>query len=203
MVLIAICDDEITIGAELERTLMEVFAQQKVECEIDVFFAGDDLCRKMEAGAHYDLIFLDIEFAENETNGVEYTFLSHDLFQKMIENDEFLEYAKYVGEFYGTPIKPIIDNINSGNNIILDIEVQGAKQVMAKDIDAVTIFIEAPDMAELEKRLRGRGTDSDEKIHARLERARQEIEEKIHYDYVVVNDNALRAAKEILEIIEK
>jgi len=139
----------------------------------------------------------------NETNGVEYTFLSHDLFQKMIENDEFLEYAKYVGEFYGTPIKPIIDNINSGNNIILDIEVQGAKQVMAKDIDAVTIFIEAPDMAELEKRLRGRGTDSDEKIHARLERARQEIEEKIHYDYVVVNDNALRAAKEILEIIEK
>jgi len=138
----------------------------------------------------------------NETHGVEYIFLPHEQFQKMINDDEFLEHAQYVGEFYGTPVKPIKDSISSGNNIILDIEVQGAKQVMSKDIEAVTIFIEAPDMEELENRLRGRGTDSDEKINARLERAKQEIKEKEHYDYVVVNDNATRAAKEILEIIE-
>ena len=71
MVLIAICDDEITIGAELERALIEICAQQKAACEIDVFFTGEDLCRKMESGTHYDLLFLDIEFAKDEINGVE------------------------------------------------------------------------------------------------------------------------------------
>ena len=94
MVLIAICDDEITIGAELERTLMEVFAQQKVECEIDVFFAGDDLCRKMEAGAHYDLIFLDIEFAENETNGVEVGRLIRDTHQDHLASIVYISWEK-------------------------------------------------------------------------------------------------------------
>ena len=140
---------------------------------------------------------------ENEVDGVEYRFLSHEQFQKMIQSNEFLEYAQYVGEFYGTPVQPVLDNINKGTHTIVDIEVQGAKQVMAKDIDTITIFIEAPDMDELENRLRGRGTDTEEKILKRLERARQELSEKIHYDYVVVNDNATRAAKEILSILEK
>jgi len=138
-----------------------------------------------------------------ETSGVEYHFLSQDQFNKMIENGDFLEYANYVGEFYGTPARPIKENIDTGVTVILDIEVQGAKQVMSKDIDALTIFITAPDMEELENRLRGRGTDTEEKIASRLERARQELEEKIHYDHIVVNDNALRAAEEILSIIEK
>jgi len=138
-----------------------------------------------------------------ETEGVEYQFLSHERFNEMINNDEFLEHANYIGEFYGTPVKPIIKNTESGTTVILDIEVQGAKQVMSKDIDALTIFIIAPDMEELEKRLRGRGTDSEEKIASRMERARQELEEKHHYDYIVVNDSASRAAEEILSIIEK
>ena len=139
----------------------------------------------------------------NEVNGVEYTFLSHDRFREMINNNEFLEYAQYVGEFYGTPVKPIIESINSGNSIVLDIEVQGAKQIMSKDIDAITIFITAPSMEELEARLRGRGTDSNEKILKRLERARQELAEKDNYDYIVINDSTSRAAEEILNIIEK
>jgi len=138
-----------------------------------------------------------------ETDGVEYKFLTHECFKKMIENNEFLEHANYVGEFYGTPIEPIKKNIDEGTTVILDIEVQGAKQVMSKDIDAITIFIIAPDMEELERRLRGRGTDSDEKIASRLERAKQELEEKHHYDHVVVNDNASRAAEEILSLINK
>jgi len=138
-----------------------------------------------------------------EADGVEYRFLSHEQFNEMIEDDEFLEYAKYVDEYYGTPVKPIKESIDSGVTVILDIEVQGAKQVMSKDIDALTIFITAPDMEELENRLRGRGTDSDEKIISRLERAKQELEEKKHYDYVVINDSASRAAEEILSIIEK
>ena len=138
-----------------------------------------------------------------EVNGVEYLFISHEQFEEMIEKDEFLEYAKYVGEYYGTPVKPIKVNLDSGITVILDIEVQGAKQVMTKDIEAITIFITAPDMMELENRLRGRGTDSEEKIASRLERARQELEEMHYYDHIVVNDNALHAAKEILSIIEK
>jgi len=136
-----------------------------------------------------------------ETDGVEYHFISHEKFQNMIQNDEFLEYAGYVGEFYGTPLQPIIEAIDSGGTMILDIEVQGAKQVMSKMPDAVTIFITAPDMDELENRLRGRGTDSEEKLLARLERARLELEEKCHYDHIVINDTALRAAHEILNII--
>ena len=138
-----------------------------------------------------------------EADGIAYRFLSHEQFKEMIKNNEFLEYAQFVGEFYGTPIKPVLESVENGITTILDIEVQGAKQVMKKDIDALTVFITAPDMDELENRLRGRGTDSEEKLLARLERARQELEEKHYYDNIVINDNASRAAKEILSIIEK
>ena len=137
-----------------------------------------------------------------EKDGVDYYFISHDIFREMIKNNEFLEYAQFVGEYYGTPEKPVLENINSGKTILLDIEVQGAKQVMAKKTDAVMIFIMAPDMTELEKRLRGRGTDTEEKLIERLKRAEHELNEKDHYNYVIINDNAKRAAVEILSIIE-
>jgi len=138
-----------------------------------------------------------------EKDGVAYHFISNEQFRDMIKNDEFLEYAEYVGEFYGTPTKPINECIESGITIILDIEVQGAKQVMSKKTDALTIFIVAPDMEELEKRLRGRGTDSEEKLLKRLERAKLELEDKNRYDHIVVNDSASLAAQEILNIIER
>jgi len=138
-----------------------------------------------------------------EADGVAYHFLTKDCFREMISNDEFLEYAEYVGNYYGTPIKPIKENIEKGITTILDIEVQGAKQVMAKMPEAITIFIVPPDMTELENRLRGRGTDSEEKLKARLERARLELEEQCHYDHVVVNDTVSRAADEILRIIDR
>jgi len=137
-----------------------------------------------------------------EIDGVAYYFVSHEQFNKMIDNNEFLEHAQFVGEHYGTPIKPINEHISNGQTVILDIEVQGAKQVMSKDIDPISIFLIAPSMEELENRLRGRGTDSEDKLIARLEQARNELEEKKHYDHVVVNDKASRAAKEILSIIE-
>jgi len=138
-----------------------------------------------------------------ETDGVEYFFISKERFKEMIKNNEFLEYAEYVGEFYGTPVKPIKEYIDSGKTVILDIEVQGAKQVMAKDIEATTIFLVPPDMEELEKRLRGRGTDSDEVVASRLNRARQELKEKHHYNHVVINDCSAHAADEILSLINK
>jgi len=138
-----------------------------------------------------------------ETHGIEYLFIPKADFEKMIEKDEFLEYAGYVGEYYGTPAGKIKECIDSGITVILDIEVQGAKQVMEKMPEAVTIFITAPNMQELEKRLRGRGTDSEEKLLARLERAKLELEEKNHYNHIVINDSASRAADEILEIINR
>ena len=138
-----------------------------------------------------------------EKDGLEYHFLTHQRFRDMILNDEFLEYAEYVGEFYGTPVKPIRENLDSGKIIILDIEVQGAKQVMQKKPDAITIFIVPPNMEELEKRLRGRGTDSEEKLAARLKRASHELEEQSHYVYIVVNNNVSRTVSEILSIIDR
>jgi len=138
-----------------------------------------------------------------ETDGVEYHFRTKDDFLEMISNDELLEYAEYVGEFYGTPVKPIKEAIENGKTIILDIEVQGAKQVMSKMPKAKTVFIVPPDMKELENRLRGRGTDSEEKLAARLERACQELNERNHYDHIVINDSVSRAADEIINIIDR
>ena len=137
----------------------------------------------------------------SEKDGVEYYFVTRERFLEMIERDEFLEHAEYVGEFYGTPKKPIFDAIENGINVLLDIEVQGASQIIAKELDIVTIFIVPPDMQELERRLRDRGTDSEEKLMARLEKARVELEVKGNYDYIVVNDVVSRAAGEILSII--
>ena len=136
-----------------------------------------------------------------EDDGADYFFITHDKFHEMISNDEFLEYAEYVGNYYGTPVKPVNESLKSGKTVILDIEVQGAKQVMLKKPEAITIFIVPPDLDELEKRLRGRGTDSEAKVIARLERARQELKEQYSYTHVVINDWYKRAAQEILDII--
>jgi len=138
---------------------------------------------------------------DGEKEGISYWFVSHERFKEMIDREEFLEYAEYVGEFYGTPKKPIYECVESGRNILLDIEIQGARQVIAKEPGAVTIFIVPPSMQELERRRRGRCTDCEEKLAARLERARIELEEKDNYCHRVVNDYVSRAAAEILSII--
>ena len=138
---------------------------------------------------------------EGEKDGVSYHFVSHEQFNDMIKRDEFFEYAEYIGDYYGTPKKPVYDCIRQGKDILLEIEVNGAKQVMDQTPDAISIFIVCPDIRELERRLRGRGTDSEEKLAARLEKARAELECRKDYAHVVVNDDVTRAAKEILSII--
>jgi len=140
---------------------------------------------------------------EGEVEGVSYSFVTRERFTEMITDDEFLEYAEYVGEFYGTPKKPVYANIEAGKDILLDIEVKGVRQVLNKMPEAITVFIVPPDMRELERRLRGRGTDTEEKLLARLELARREMEERVHYNHVIVNDCVSRAADELLEIINK
>ena len=137
-----------------------------------------------------------------EKDGVSYYFVSKESFKEMIENGEFLEYAEYVNEFYGTPKKPIYDCIENGKDVLLEIEVQGARQVMDQMPQAVTVFIVPPDMEEQERRLRGRKTESEDKLASRLQRARLELEEKGFYMHVVVNDEVSRAAEEILSIID-
>jgi guanylate kinase len=138
-----------------------------------------------------------------EVDGESYDFISREAFNAMIARGEFLEYAEYVGEFYGTPKKPVYTRIAEGKPVLLEIDVQGAMQVIAAQPDALTIFIAPPSFEELERRLRGRGTDTPEKLEARLERARSELSQTDRYDHVVINDDAERAAREISMIIDE
>ena len=138
---------------------------------------------------------------KGEIDGVSYHFVSRERFEKMIADDEFLEYAEYVGEYYGTPKRPIRELTERGKDVILEIEVQGARQIMALVPDALSIFIVTPSLAELERRLRKRGTDSGEKLVSRLHMARQELQNQSMYGRTVVNDDVERAAREILAII--
>ena len=136
-----------------------------------------------------------------EVDGKEYFFVDLKRFDEMVANDELLEHAMYVANSYGTPRAYVQEKLDEGKNVILDIEVQGARQINEKMPEAVKIFIIPPSMAELERRLRGRGTDTDRAIEARLIRARREYEEADFYDYIIINDDAEKAAKELAAII--
>lgn len=136
-----------------------------------------------------------------EVDGREYFFVDLERFKEMVENDELLEHAEYVANSYGTPRAYVEEKLDAGINVLLDIEVQGAWQVHEKKPDAVMIFIVPPSLEELERRLRGRGTDSERAIEARLIRARQEYQEADFYDYLIINDDAGKAAKELSAII--
>lgn len=136
-----------------------------------------------------------------ETDGIEYHFLSYEKFEEMIHRNEFLEYAKYVGNYYGTPLAPILTHLSEGTDVLLDIEVQGHAQIIAKMPEAISIFLVPPSMTELEHRLRKRGTDSEETIQKRLKEAENELQHLDSYDYIVINDNSERAALEIISIM--
>ena len=137
-----------------------------------------------------------------EVDGKEYFFVDLDRFKEMVENDELLEHAEYVANSYGTPRFYVEQQMAKGMNVLLDIEVQGARQIREKMPDAVMIFIVPPSLEELERRLRGRGTDTERAIEARLIRARQEYEEADFYDYLIVNDDVDKAARQLNAIIE-
>lgn len=125
----------------------------------------------------------------NEEDGVNYFFISKDEFQEAIENNEFLEYAEFSGNFYGTKKNFVEKTLNQGTDLILEIEVKGAKQVKSKMPDAITIFIMPPSPQTLEDRLRGRHTEDEETIQKRLHEAKREIEAGSKFDYQVINDN--------------
>jgi guanylate kinase len=136
-----------------------------------------------------------------ESPGKCYDFISEAEFQRRIQSDEFLEYAQVFGRhWYGTPRSQVEKAREAGRDLVLEIDVQGARQVKAKLPDAVTIFIVPPSRADLERRLRERGQDSDEAIALRMERARQELICLPDYDFVVVNDDLERAGREVYAI---
>lgn len=136
-----------------------------------------------------------------EVDGVHYHFIDVDHFQKMIQEDEFLEYAEYVGNFYGTPKRYVDEAMEQGKDVVLDIEVQGALQVTSKRPEVVRIFIAPPSWSALEERLTGRGTDSAEKVRKRLVRAKVELQTANTYDYFVINDTVEQAVREINAIM--
>lgn len=138
---------------------------------------------------------------EGEVDGVNYHFMNKEEFLSLVEQGRFLEYAQYVGNYYGTPMAPVEEKLEQGIDVLLEIEVQGALKVMEKCPDAVSIFIAPPSLDELANRLRGRGTESEETIAKRLETAAWECNHMNAYQYVVVNDLVDTAVEKMHSII--
>ncbi len=139
---------------------------------------------------------------EGEENGVHYHFLTREQFEKMIAEDGFLEYAQYVGNFYGSPKKQAEEWMHQGKDVILEIEVQGCKKIKEKFPRCVSIFIMPPSMEILESRLRGRGTETEDVIAKRMKRAEEEIGLSGDYDHVVINDTVEECVEGVRRILE-
>ena len=138
---------------------------------------------------------------DGEENGKDYYFLTTKKFKEMINNEMFLEWAEFAGNYYGTPISSINEKIKHGNTVILEIEVEGACQVREKFPDTISIFLLPPNKQELEKRIRNRGTDNEKSIIQRLERADFEMSSSKDFDYVLKNYEIDKTADDILKII--
>ncbi len=140
-----------------------------------------------------------------EVDGVNYYFVSEAEFKKNIESDNFLEYAKFVGNYYGTPKDKVEALRNAGHNVLLEIEINGAKQVMSRvhDDAVISFFLMPPSLEALEERIRNRKTESEDIIRERLIKGKEEMTMTDNYDYIILNDKVNRAAKEISDLIER
>ena len=139
---------------------------------------------------------------EGEKEGENYYFLNQQKFKEMIEQNLFLEWAKFAGNYYGTPLSSVNEKIKEGFIVLLEIEVEGAKQIKGKFPNSISIFLLPPDKEELERRIRNRGTESEESIKKRLFRANYEISESNKFDFALINQNIEETAKRIVKIIE-
>lgn len=168
-------------GSGKDTLLKELFARHP-----EIKLSISSITRDMRAG---------------EVEGEKYHFITRSEFEERLSRDEFLEYNVYVNNYYGTPKQPVLDAIERGDDIILEIDVNGAKVVREKMPEAISIFIMPPSYEELKRRLVGRGTDSEEVINKRLAASLSEIERAHEYDYIVKNDIIDRAVDDILHII--
>lgn len=168
-------------GVGKSTVIAELFAQRS-----NIYFSVSYTTRQPRVG---------------EQDGVNYNFVSREEFERMIADDELLEYTEYVDNYYGTSMKLIQEKLDAGIDVLLDIEVQGAAKVRARCPDALFIFIIPPSFEELSRRLHRRNTDSEEVIAGRLAKARQEFREIPKYDYLVINDKVANAVHEIEAIL--
>ncbi|MBY0097634.1 guanylate kinase [Mesobacillus maritimus] len=138
---------------------------------------------------------------EGELDGVDYFFKTREAFEEMIENDQLLEYAEYVGNYYGTPVDYVRKTLDEGKDVFLEIEVQGAGQVRRKFPEGLFIFLAPPSLSELENRIVTRGTETEDLIKGRMKAAREELEMMELYDYVVENDKVELACERVKSIV--
>ena len=140
---------------------------------------------------------------EGEVDGKDYFFVSKETFKKAIEDDKFLEHARYVENYYGTPRDYVEQERNKGKNVILEIDVQGGPQVIEKCSDCISIFIMPPSIDELRNRLSGRGTEKEEVVNKRIDQAQREINQGSVYKYHVVNNEIETSIKKVSDILKK
>lgn len=136
-----------------------------------------------------------------EVEGVSYYFRTEEQYQQMIAADEFLETAAVYNNYYGTPKAPVFENLENGYDVLFEVDVHGAKSIKKKYPEAIAIFVMTPDFETLEKRLRERGTESEESLKTRLGAARRELSKYEMFDYIVFNDELERATQDVLDII--
>lgn len=168
-------------GSGKDTILVKLFEKQT-----DIRFSVSSVTRPMREG---------------EKEGEKYHFITREEFCSLIENDKLLEYNEFVGNYYGTPKEPVENCVKNGNDMIIEVDVNGAEQIKRKLPYAVTVFIMPPSYKELKRRLTSRGTESAEAIASRLNSALTEIKKAKNYDYVVMNNDVDRAVDDVLHII--
>ena len=168
-------------GSGTDTVMTELFKKMP-----ELLFSISSITRAMRAG---------------EREGEKYNFITREKFEDMLKNDRLLEHNEFVGNYYGTPREPVERAVANGQDMVIEVDVNGAAQIREKMPEAVSIFIMPPSFEELKRRLRGRGTESEELIEKRLNSALGEIKRAVEYDYIIVNDNITAAADNILSVI--
>ena len=168
-------------GSGKDTVMTELFKKMP-----ELLFSISSITRAMRAG---------------EREGEKYNFITREEFEDMLKNDRLLEHNEFVGNYYGTPREPVERAIANGQDMVIEVDVNGAAQIREKMPEAVSIFIMPPSFAELKRRLSGRGTESEELIQKRLTSALGEIKRATEYDYIVVNEDIAAAADDIMSVI--
>ena len=168
-------------GSGKDTVMTELFKKMP-----ELLFSISSITRAMRAG---------------EREGEKYNFITREKFEDMLKNDRLLEHNEFVGNYYGTPREPVERAIANGQDMVIEVDVNGAAQIREKMPEAVSIFIMPPSFAELKRRLSGRGTESEELIQKRLNSALGEIKRATEYDYIVVNEDIAAAADDIMSVI--
>ena len=168
-------------GSGKDTVMTELFKKMP-----ELLFSISSITRAMRAG---------------EREGEKYNFITREEFEDMLKNDRLLEHNEFVGNYYGTPREPVERAVADGQDMVIEVDVNGAAQIREKMPEAVSIFIMPPSFAELKRRLSGRGTESEELIQKRLNSALGEIKRATEYDYIVVNEDIAAAADDIMSVI--